>query len=64
MTPTYARLKREYDLGVHEALSSRKDTRGVTLVSARRGGQFVFKWVRTSAGKGGRAQGSAGLVNR
>ena len=45
--PTYKRLKREYDLGLVRAFSDRDDTDGARLVSFRRDGQFVFKWVAT-----------------
>jgi hypothetical protein len=45
VTPAYKRLRAEYDAGFLKAYLGRKDHRGVRLVSLRRDGRFVFKWV-------------------
>lgn len=46
VTPTYKRLKCEYDAGVVEAIARKVSTDGERLVSSRRDGQFVFHWVK------------------
>ncbi len=49
VTPTYKRLRAEYEAGVVAAVSSTKDRRGVKLVCARKDGKFVFTWVKADS---------------
>ena len=46
VTPTYKRLKGEYDAGVVQAIGTGGDVDGGRLVSSRRDGRFVFQWVK------------------
>jgi hypothetical protein len=44
ITPTYHRLKREYDIGLVRALAD-GEPEDHTLFEFRRNGKFVFEWV-------------------
>ena len=43
-TPTYRRLKAEYDIGLFKALGERPSD-GATLHYRRENGEFVFEWI-------------------
>jgi len=45
-TPIYRKLRNQYFIGVTEALRRRPDRQDVRLVSSRKAGRFVFKWVK------------------
>lgn len=49
VTPSYKRLRGEYDLGLVRALQAREDQGNAQLVVYRKDGQFVFEWVNDEA---------------
>lgn len=45
-TPTYKRLRREYEMGIANALSDQHATEDAQLMVSRRHGRFVFEWLK------------------
>jgi hypothetical protein len=45
-TPTYNRLRAEYNAGILAAFRAKPDHDGFRLTESRKNGKFVFRWVR------------------